>query len=135
MLMKFTTSNCKIFYIAERTSKLVLLRTVQDESSSWQGDKLGHLYIDCKLVETFHIVSECKTAIYFSWCLINALAQPVQLFDRWSLFSIASHDSWTDSDLQLLTEREQDQTRLSFIQYIDMYILALSKLSSFCKIT
>jgi hypothetical protein len=27
-------------------------------------------------VETFHVVSECKTAVYFRTCLI----QPVQLF-------------------------------------------------------
>jgi len=27
-----------------------------------------------KLVETFHVVSESNTAIYFSWCLIQALA-------------------------------------------------------------
>jgi hypothetical protein len=69
-----------------------------------------------KLVETFHIVSEYKTAIYFSWSLIQALAQPVQLFDCWSLLSVAHPNSWTDLDLHLFIETEQDQTRLSFMQ-------------------
>jgi len=50
-----------------------------------------------KLVETFHVVSEYKTAVYFSWQFVN--------------FSVASGDSLTDSDLQLLIETEQDQTR------------------------
>ncbi len=70
------------------------------------------------LVEIFHVISECKTAVYFSWSLTQVLAQPVQLFNRWSLHSIASCDSWTDSDLQLFIETEQDQTKLSFIQYV-----------------
>ncbi len=28
-------------------------------------------------MNTFHVVSECKTAIYFSQCLIQALAQQI----------------------------------------------------------
>jgi len=69
-----------------------------------------------KLVETFHGVSECNTAVCFSWCLVQALAQPVQLF--WSLvtFGVASGNSLTDSDLQLFIETEQDRTRHTFIQ-------------------
>jgi hypothetical protein len=70
----------------------------------------------CKLVETFHVVSEFNTDVYFSWCLTQALAQPVQLFWPLVTFSIASSDSLTDLDLQLLTETEQDQMRHSFIQ-------------------
>jgi len=61
-----------------------------------------------KLVETFHIVSECNTAVYFSWLLIQALAQPVQLFWPLVTFSVASGDSLTDSDLQLFIETERD---------------------------
>jgi len=69
-------------------------------------------------VETFHVVSECSTAVYFSWCLIQALAQPVQLFWPLVTFSVVSGDSLTDSDLQLFKETEQDGTRHTFIQYL-----------------
>ncbi len=55
-------------------------------------------------------------AIYFSWSLIQALAQPVQLFWPLVTFGVASSNSLTDSDLQLLIETEQDLTRHSFIQ-------------------
>jgi len=75
-----------------------------------------------KLVETFHIVSECITAIYFSWCLIQALAQPVQLFWLLVTFSIASGNCLTDSDLQLFIETEQDQRRHTFIKYVSKHI-------------
>jgi hypothetical protein len=64
-----------------------------------------------KLVETFHVVSECNTAIYFSWCLIEALVQPVQLFWPLVTFSVNSGDSLTDSALQIFIETEQDRTR------------------------
>ncbi len=64
-----------------------------------------------KLVETFHVVSECNTAFYFSWCLIQAHAQPVQLFWPLVTFSVASGNCLTDSDLQLFIETEQDRTR------------------------
>jgi len=58
--------------------------------------------------------------IYFSWCLIQALAQPaVQLFRTLVTFSVASSDSLADSDLQLFIETEQDWTRLTFIQYVE----------------
>jgi len=67
-------------------------------------------------VETSYVASECKTAVYFSWSLIQALAQPVQLFWPLVTFSITSGDSSTDSDLQLFIETEQDRTRHSFIQ-------------------
>ncbi len=53
------------------------------------------------LVETFHVVSECKTAVYFSWSLIHALAQPVQLF--WLL--VTSSNSFTDSDVTVNRDR------------------------------
>jgi hypothetical protein len=65
----------------------------------------------CKLVETFHVGGECNTAIYFSWCLIQALAQPVQLFLPLVTFSVASGNSLTDLDLKLFIETEQDWTR------------------------
>jgi len=45
-----------------------------------------------------HVVSECNTAVYFSWCLTQALAQPVQLFWPLVTFSVASGNSLTDSD-------------------------------------
>jgi len=77
-----------------------------------------NLFLYCKLVETFHIVCECNTAIYFSWCLIQALAQPAQLFWQLVTFSVASGNSLTDSDLQLFIETEQDRTRHTFIQYL-----------------
>ncbi len=80
----------------------------------------NHLY--CKLVETFHVVSECNTAVYFSWCSVQALAQSVQLFWPLVTFGIANSDNLTDLDLQLFTETEQDQTRHSFIQYL-LYVL------------
>ncbi len=54
-------------------------------------------------------VSECNTAVYFSWCLIQALAQPVQLFWPLVTFSVASGNSLTDSDLQLFIETEITQ--------------------------
>jgi hypothetical protein len=62
-----------------------------------------------KVVETFHVVSECNTAIYFSWCLIQVLAQPIQLFWQLVTFNVAFGDSLTDSDLQLFIETEQDR--------------------------
>ncbi len=71
-----------------------------------------------KLVETFHVVSECNTAIYFSWCLVQVFAQSVQLFWPLVTFGVAPSNSLTDFDLQRLTETEQDQTRHSFIQYL-----------------
>jgi len=61
-----------------------------------------------KLVETFHFGNECNTAVYFSWCLIQVLAQPVQLFWPLVTFSIASGNSLTYLDLQLFIETEQD---------------------------
>jgi len=47
-----------------------------------------------KLVETFHFVSECKTAVYFSRCLVQAFAQQYNCFDHWYLYSIECNDSW-----------------------------------------
>ncbi len=45
-------------------------------------------------------------------------------------FSVASRDSWPDSDLHLFTiETEQDWTRLTFIQYTQFHVnwLAVGK--------
>jgi len=68
-------------------------------------------------VETFHVASECNTAVYFYWCSIQAFAQPVQLFWLLVTFRVASCNSLTDSDLQLFIETEQYRTRHTFIQY------------------
>jgi len=68
-------------------------------------------------VEIFHVVSECNAAVYFSWCLIQTLAQPVQLFWLLVTFSVPSGDSLTDSDLQQLIETEQD-CKLDIHSYI-----------------
>jgi hypothetical protein len=58
-----------------------------------------YTYFYRKLVETFHIVSKCNTAVYFSWCLAQVLAQPVQLFWLLVTFNVTSGNSLTDSDL------------------------------------
>ncbi len=58
-------------------------------------------------METFHVASEWNSAIYFSWCLAQAFAQSVQLFWPLVTFSVASGDSLTDSDLQLLIETKR----------------------------
>ncbi len=94
---------------------------------SWEK-KYGHhrewknCTFNCKLVETFHVVGECKTAVYFCWFLIHALAQPVQLFWPLVTFGVASSNSLTDSDLQRLTETEKYETRHSFIQYKKLFL-------------
>ncbi len=92
----------------------------------WQQDELSctalsqeNCIFSChyrNLVETFHVASECNTAVYFSWSLIQAFAQPVQLFWPLVTFSVTSCDNLTDSDLQLYIETEQDRTRHMFIQ-------------------
>jgi len=65
------------------------------------------LYFDpwlyCKLEETFHVVSECKTAFYFSWSLMQVLSQSVQLFWPLVTFSVASSNSLTGSLLEIHT--------------------------------
>jgi len=83
-----------------------------------------------KLVETFHIAS-----VYFSWCSLQRLSNQYSCFDHWLItFSVASHDSSTDSDLQLLTETEQDQMRHSFntihtqLRLLDLFWLILADL-------
>jgi len=90
-------------------------------SIGWEGQgreiTSAKIHYYRKLVDTFHVASECNTAVYFSWCLIQAFAQPVQLFWPLVTFSVASRDSLTDSDLQLFIETEQDRTRHMFIQY------------------
>ncbi len=65
-----------------------------------------------KLVETSHFVSKCNTAIYFSWCLIQALAQPVQLFWHWALLASLLATAWQTQTYNYLqrqnkTERER----------------------------
>jgi len=68
------------------------------------------------IIETFHVVSECKTAVYFSWCLIHSHAQQYNCFNHWFMIGVASSDSFPESDLQFLIETEQDQTRQPFKQ-------------------
>jgi len=46
-----------------------------------------HLFLPltyCELVETFHVVSECKTGTYFESWLILGLAQQYSCFYRWN---------------------------------------------------
>jgi len=106
----------------------VVAKYVQSRYGLWKGNcchTVSQLFAAhfsfwdcyCKLVETFHVVSECKTAVYFNWSLIHVIAQPVQLFWPLVTFSVASSNSLTDSDLQPLTNTEQDLRRHSFIQY------------------
>jgi len=67
-------------------------------------------------VETFHVVSECNSAVYFSWCACPTSTAVLTV--GWPLvnFSVASGNSLTDADFQLFIETEQDGTRHSFIQ-------------------
>jgi len=83
-------------------------------------------------VETFHVASECNTAVYYCWCVIQAFAQPVQLFWLLVTFSVASHNSLTDSDLQLFIETEQDRTRHIFIQYLSEICSIPNKSDQIC---
>jgi len=92
----------------------------------WQQDELSCTALsqeNCifswhysKLVETFHVASECNTAVYFSWSLIQAFAQPVQLFWLLVTFRVASCNSLTDSDLQLFIKTEQFKTKFSLFR-------------------
>ncbi len=72
----------------------------------------------CKLVEAFHNVNECKTAVYFGWWLPLQFMRPDD-FDRLP-FGVASLQ--TDWELHLATETEQDCTRLSVLQYDFKYL-------------
>ncbi len=56
-----------------------------------------------KLVNTFHIASECNTDVYFK---------------RWNTGQFKHFHSWTDKDLYLATETEQDRMRLPLLQKI-----------------
>jgi len=107
--------NCHVLFLWAITTSTEALRSQIWISSSWCI--ISVLDSDCKLVRYFQIVSECKTVVYFSWSLTLSLAQPVQLFWRLVTFGITSNDSLTDSDLQMLTETDQEQRRHSFIQY------------------
>ncbi len=74
-----------------------------------QKDKRATMYKkcvpipECKLEETFRISSECETAVYFNWWL------PVQFSVMASLYS------WQTKSLQLATETEEYQMRLSLL--------------------
>jgi len=62
-------------------------------------------------VETFHVVSECNTARLFL-LMFNTDACPTSTAVLTvGHFSVASSNSLTDLDLQLLIETEPDQTR------------------------
>jgi len=78
-----------------------------------------------KLVETFHVVSECKTAVYFRrWA---GPYSTIQLFWPLELFSDTSWDRWTDSDATVIyRDRTWSETRHSFIQYSNK-LLRISK--------
>ncbi len=88
----------------------VLLRfKEQNNFITWRKLSCLESYTYCKLVETFHVVSECKTAIYFSWSLIQALPNQYNCFDCWSL--LASSNSLTDSQVCINKDRtRQNET-------------------------
>ncbi len=59
--------------------------------------------------ETFHIVSKCKTSVYFSWSLVQAIDKQIQMF--WGLvLKLASH--LVTADRLMLTTINRDRTRL-----------------------
>jgi len=60
-------------------------------------------------VNTFHVVSECKTAVYFSQCLIQALAQQIHTAVLTIGINIAS--PVTTADRLRLTTIDIDRTR------------------------
>jgi len=62
------------------------------------------------------VFSECNTAIFFQLIFHTCACTTIQLFRPLVTFGVTSSDSLTDSDLQLLSETEQDQMRHSFIQ-------------------
>ncbi len=62
-----------------------------------------------KLVETFHIASECNPGVHFSWCFSQVLVQPVELFCPLVTFSFAT--AWqtqTNNYSQRQNKTEQD---------------------------
>jgi len=71
-----------------------------------------------KFVETFHVVSECKTALFSVDLCYTRLATSTAVLTIGDNIGVASSDSLTDSDLQLLTEREQDRPNETFIYTI-----------------
>jgi len=79
-------------------------------------------------VETFHVANECKTAIYFRRCLVQALAQWYSCFNHWNSFNIASFDSLTDSDI---TTINRDRT---WRNYTFIYTIFVFKLQSVWRI-
>jgi hypothetical protein len=69
-----------------------------------------------KLVETFHVFSECRTAVYFNWWLSLQFGQPRWLWLwLWQLSSCRFIFRQSES-LHLATETEQDHMRLSLLQ-------------------
>ncbi len=71
---------------------LCLIGSIKEtyQIQSYISDKTITVTSYCKLVETFNVVSECKTAVNYSWCWIHIFAQPVQLFWPLVTFGIAS---------------------------------------------
>jgi len=53
---------------------------------------------------------------------ITHASPTIQLLYCWFIIGVAFSNSLTDSDLQLLIETEQDQTRQSFFQYYLKYL-------------
>jgi hypothetical protein len=70
-------------------------------------------------VETFHIVSECKTAIYFSRCLVQGL------LNNTAVLTIGTNTAslLTTAARLRLTTNNRDRTRQQDIQAEDATIL------------
>jgi hypothetical protein len=73
-----------------------------------------------KLVETFPVVSECKTVLYFERCFTSLLSYSTAVLTV-SFSSIAFLQEVADSTqaYNYWTETEQDHTRLSLIQQFE----------------
>ncbi len=67
----------------------------------------------CKLVETFHIASECRTAVYFGWWFTLQVQVARWL---WPLILLHCFILWQTKSLHLVTEIVLDCTRLSLLQ-------------------
>ncbi len=70
----------------------------------------NNMSIYCKLVETFHVSSEWKTAVYFKWWYTERFVYETAVPTVRSLVLL---NFMTGSDLQLCIETEEDQTRLT----------------------
>ncbi len=89
---------------------MMVWKMTQAKSNQFFYDLECLLYY-CKLVETFHNVSECKTVVYFDWWLALQIGWMILTVNLLALLHF-----WTDWELHLTTETEQDRTRLLLLQ-------------------